>query len=406
MQEKWQEKKGNERYLHIVQKVIFSASNGGISIDCSMDWTNEQEVKNKINEQINKNIAGGFKALDKNSCIAAYIDAAFGHGYSPKELVNFIFMQFYDLLKESALWQCENKEKRYKMEILGQLKLDSPYELAKECFVTYAQGVKYYQKKNEINICNLFTYNDLIELGGNEFIKDCYNEIGNLESKLQRGDSEIKDDDLISGAQKENKGLEKEENRKAKESAEKQEKKLKHFAIGELKTLPFTAIIATAVGLGVFFGFGVAGVLLFSLIGAPIVFGAVFIGPYFGRKSRQAAIETFVSNRLKGKENLDDISEDSLNSKLEQKNKEYKAYKQKQQDKNGQNKVKNEDNGHSNKDKKINPLGTVNENDKKQKVDPFKIISNQKVDPFKIISNQKNESEKNGMNNENIDHHN
>lgn len=161
----------------------------------------------------------------------------------------------------------------------------------------------------------------------------------------------------------------------------------------------FTGVIGAAVGLGAFFGFGVAGVLLFSLIGAPIVFGAVFIGPYVGRKSRQSAIETFVSNRSKEEESLDDISEDSLNSKLEQGKKEYKAYKQKkqeQQDKNDQNEVKNEDNDHSNKDEKTHPLGMVNENNEKRN-----------VHPLKIINDQKNESEKNGMNNnENIDHHN
>lgn len=163
MQNKWEERKSNQRYSHIVQKIIFSALSGGVSMDISIDWTNEQEVKEAIKKETDKNVTDGFTAINKNSGIAACIDAAFGHGYSSKKLVNFSFMKFYNLLKELSL---QDKPEAVKQKPKN-FELHLPYKLAKECFVTYAQGVKYYQKKNKINICDLFTYNELIELGGN-----------------------------------------------------------------------------------------------------------------------------------------------------------------------------------------------------------------------------------------------
>ncbi len=385
MQEKLKKEKENlnVRFLPILKKIMLSMKHG-LSITIT-SWANKQEVKKQINQIIDSNIPVGFSVQDKQLRNAAYIDAALGHGYSPKELANFSFMRFYSLLKDIV---CHDKQSTVeKRESLQQFRLDSPYELAKEYFKIYVQGLVNRAENAKINIHDLFTYNDLIELGGCEFIKDCYEKINDL--KL-----EINNKNLVEGAQRENqknkeakeeenRRAKEEENRRAKESAEKQEKKLKHFVIGELKTLPFTAILAIAVGLTAFFGFGVSDVLLLSLIGSPIVFSAVVIGPYVGWKNRRSAINAFVQKiQTESEQNLDSKSNLNLNDKLKQKKVEYEEYKQKQQKKG------NDGNSKNSEIEKIKPLKIVNE---KKQANPLQVINN-KGDKSKVEGVMGNEN--------------
>ena len=372
MQEKWKEKNENERYLSKVTSVLNNNKRG---IVVSLNWQNAQEVEQKMSELKDEYIEELANPKDdflsKYVNIVAYTDAILGHGYSPQKLANFSFMQSYDLLKKLASWdETKNRQKPEKGK-LKNFELDLPYNLAKEYFVVYAQGVKnrLENENNKISIADLFTYNELIELGGDGFVQDCYSTINALGLKHQ----EIDDEFIVNNAKTEIQKAKQKKTEEATKAAKEQEKKLKYFAIGELKTLPFTGGIGIALGLGAFFGFEISGVLLLPLIGVPIVFGAVVIGPYVGRKSRQVAIDIFVQKiQIESEQNLDSKSNLNLNDKLEQKKVEYEKYKQKQQEKG------NEENSKNSEIEKMKPSKIVDDDEKSKKnINPLQVINNE-----------------------------
>ena len=372
MQEKWKEKNENERYLSKVTSVLNNNKRG---IVVSLNWQNAQEVEQKMSELKDEYIEELANPKDdflsKYVNIVAYTDAILGHGYSPQKLANFSFMQSYDLLKKLASWdETKNRQKPEKGK-LKNFELDLPYNLAKEYFVVYAQGVKnrLENENNKISIADLFTYNELIELGGDGFVQDCYSTINALGLKHQ----EIDDEFIVNNAKTEIQKAKQKKTEEATKAAKEQEKKLKYFAIGELKTLPFTGGIGIALGLGAFFGFEISGVLLLPLIGVPIVFGAVVIGPYVGRKSRQVAIDIFIQKiQIESEQNLDSKSNLNLNDKLEQKKVEYEKYKQKQQEKG------NEENSKNSEIEKMKPSKIVDDDEKSKKnINPLQVINNE-----------------------------
>lgn len=124
-----------------------------------------------------------------------------GHRYNLSSRKNYLqttyanakkktyFVSFYDLTKDWLRSKCQDNQAYNKK--LKELKLDEPYKLAIELFKEYIDfrknatrsaqfqsGVDDSKGKYQPNIRDLFTDDDLINLGGNEFITDCYEIIG------------------------------------------------------------------------------------------------------------------------------------------------------------------------------------------------------------------------------------
>lgn len=205
---------------------------------------------------------------------------------------------------------------------MKELQLDEAYELAKELFVEYckfrrdtengaklADGYNVQRGIYQPNIRDLFIDEDLIQLGGTEFIKDCLEMVGvqkeniekqyinteekptilNIQDNNPRFDQRLisRVDNHMSWSIFKNDGINtlNEDEQKLFEAAEKQEDFWKkHLWKGELKTLKFIDSTALILGLVTTFGFGTTGWTLAALIITPIGAGTVFIAPMVERK--------------------------------------------------------------------------------------------------------------------------
>ena len=250
------------------------------------------------------------------------------------------FFAFYDCAKKWLHSKFQD-EQAYN-DKLKELKLDEPYKLAIELFKAYVdfrknatQGAQYQNGYNDSkdlykpNIYDLFTKDDLINLGGNEFIKDCLKAvdvpskdiepqyIGNLKDIFNINTSwshngnginkllVVTNTDLISAVdnhmswpifKSKSKNLKLTNDEKVLFSAAVGLESFwkKHLWMGELKTLPFTGSAASLLGLVGGLVFGITGGPLALLILTPIGAGAVFVAPSVGRTSRIAALTNFM----------------------------------------------------------------------------------------------------------------
>ena len=239
------------------------------------------------------------------------------------------FFVFYDYAQKWLKFKCEHEETYSNKQ--KEFKLDHPYRLALELFVGYVnfrknakRGAKYENGYNNShglykpNIRDLFTDEDLIELGGNKFIKDCYTAIrqNNLSEQYKLNNKScIKNIDSKTGNQltadeyvKPNlyervdkylswkifkdgkvKDLENDEVSILNE-AMKNEGFWKHLGKTELKILLFTGGAALILGLIAAFAFGATGGALLALILTPIGAGALVIAPSMTPSMRKSAI--------------------------------------------------------------------------------------------------------------------
>ena len=239
------------------------------------------------------------------------------------------FFGFYDYAKKWLRSKYANKSTCDNL--LKKFKLDEPYELAKELFVEYINfrltatlGAQYvnpfYKAYGEYkpNIYDLFTDEALIELGGNEFIRDCYTAIGenNLPEQYKLNNKScIQNIDSRTGAALESDKdvkpnlYERVDNHlswtifkdgKVKnlneyeisilQKAMQNEGFWKHLGKTELKILPFTGGAALILGLIAAFAFGATGGALLAVILTPIGAGALGIAPSVTPSMRKSAI--------------------------------------------------------------------------------------------------------------------
>ena len=330
------------------------------------------------------------------------------------------FFGFYDYAKKWLRSKYANKSTCDNL--LKKFKLDEPYELAKELFVEYINfrltatlGAQYvnpfYKAYGEYkpNIYDLFTDEALIELGGNEFIRDCYTAIGennlpeqyklnnksciqNIDSRTGaalESDKDVKpnlyervDNHLSWTIFKDGKvqDLTGDEILILKEAME-NEGFWKHLGKTELQVLPFTCGAALILGLVAAFAFGATGGALLAVILTPIGAGALGIAPSVTPSMRKSAI---VDNMIEiGNQNKE------FNDKLKQGEGKYKQYKQKNHD------FLNPDKKEKEKDEIINQK----DKDKEKSINEENIIEN-KIIPednnkdnnlFKQIGNSNND---------------
>lgn len=213
----------------------------------------------------------------------------------------------------------------------------------------YENGHHSYDGLYQPNIYDLFTNEDLIELGGNEFIKDCYTAIGqnnfsekyklnnksciqNINSRAGKELKSVKDvkPNLYERVDKylswkifkdgKVKDLENDEVSILNE-AMKNEGFWKHLGKTELKILPFTGGAALILGLVAAFAFGATGGALLALILTPIGAGALVIAPSMTPSMRKSAI---VDNMI----NISNQNKE-FNNKLElgKEEEKYRQYK-------------------------------------------------------------------------------
>ena len=326
------------------------------------------------------------------------------------------FFGFYDYAQKWLKFKCED-EKVYKDQ-LKELKLDKPYRLAIELFQAYIKFRRnagyakwqngYNEKESEYkpNIRDLFTDEDLIKLGGNEFIKECYTAIGqsklsekyklNNKSCIQNIDSRtgdaLKSDKDVKPNLYERvdkhlswkifkdgkvKNLTNDEVSILKE-AMKNEGFWKHLGKTELNILPVTGGIALILGLVAAFAFGATGGALLALILTPIGAGALVIAPSVTPISQRSAI---VDNMIEiGNKNKE------FNNNLNQGEEKYKQYKQSHPDFLKPESEKEKDI----KEKEEENIINTNSN-KENKIIPEKDELNKEIGPFNVISQNQNE---------------
>ncbi|MBQ9491834.1 MAG: hypothetical protein IJU86_03585 [Firmicutes bacterium] len=247
----------------------------------------------------------------------------------------------------------------------NEVKLEDPYELAKQLFMEYVNfrknatngakfkdGCGFDKVLYEANIRDLFTDEDLIELGGNEFIRDCYTAIGQsnlLEKYKLNNKSCIQNIDSRTGKElKSNKDVKPNlykrvdnnlswtifKDGKVKnlneyeisilQKAMQNEGFWKHLGKTELKILPFTGGAALILGLIAAFAFGATGGALLAVILTPIGAGALGIAPSVTPSMRKSAI---VDKMI----DIDNPNKE-FNNKLKQGEEEYRQYKSKNLD--------------------------------------------------------------------------
>ena len=259
--------------------------------------------------------------------------------------------------------------------------LDYPYELAKQVFCEYYSFIKnnknvgyiFDRKTNSYqaidkdtketwipNINDVFTKDELIALGGNEFIRDCYKAIGKeltseeldkyeIRKKPQIQDINSRTDNALQKAKStkpdlykrvdnhlswqifKNRNVKKltEEEKSALEKAMKNEGFWKHLGKSELKILLFTGSAALFVGLVAAFGFGLTGEALAALILTPIGVGAFFIAPMMAPMSKKSAIVDNMIDMIDTKNQQINEQNTNFDDKLQLEENKYKEYKEK-----------------------------------------------------------------------------
>ncbi len=339
------------------------------------------------------------------------------------------FFGFYDYAQKWLKFKYED-ENVYN-DKLKELELDKPYKLAIELFQAYIKfrrKAKYARYQNGVsgdeyksNIRDLFTDEDLIKLGGNKFIKDCYQKIGIKFSEDMAKQDEIKKkpqiqninsrtgnalkSDKLAKDVKPNlyervdnclswkifkdgkvKNLTDNEISILKE-AMKNESFWKHLGKTELQVLPFTGIAALMLGLIATFTFGATGGVLLALILTPIGAGALGIAPIAAPSSKKSAI---VDNMI----NISNQNKE-FNNNLKQGEEKYGQYKQNYPDFLKFLKPKSELEKQENIEKNIKNIIDINNIDLEQtnQITSKEGKSNEKIDPFNVISQNQNEQD-------------
>lgn len=342
------------------------------------------------------------------------------------------FFGFYDYAQKWLKFKCED-EKVYKDQ-LKELKLDEPYRLAIELFVEYVNfrktaenGAQYENGYNnndgsyQPNIRDLFTDEDLIKLGGNEFIKDCYEKIGikfskdiqkNIERNHRIKKPQIQNIDSRTGKElKSNKDVKPNlyervdkhlswkifKDGKVKnltndevsilKEAMKNEGFWKHLGKTELKILPVTGGIALILGLVAAFAFGATGGALLALILTPIGAGALVIAPSVTPISQRSAI---VDNMIEiGNKNKE------FNNKLKQGEERYRQYKDNNPDF-LKPEPEEEKNIKEKEEENMINIGSLQENNKiipKSNIKPLNMAANQQEENNTVENNKESEKE-------------
>ena len=310
----------------------------------------------------------------------------------------------------------------------NEVKLEDPYELAKQLFMEYVDfrknatngakfkdGCGFDKVLYEANIRDLFTDEDLIKLGGNEFIRDCYTAIGqsnllekyklNNKSCIQNIDSrtgkELKSNKDVKPNLYERvdkhlswkifkdgkvKNLTNDEVSILKE-AMKNEGFWKHLGKTELKILPVTGGIALILGLVAAFAFGATGGALLALILTPIGAGALVIAPSVTPISQRSAI---VDNMIEiGNKNKE------FNNKLKQGEERYRQYKDNNPDF-LKPEPEEEKNIKEKEEENMINIGSLQENNKiipKSNIKPLNMAANQQEENNTVENNKESEKE-------------